>query len=302
MTDLQWAHGYGAKAVNWILLTSIYGTWGLATYFHEALPVWALLPVGAILIAWHGSFQHEAVHDHFSKRRWLNDLIAYPPLSLWLPFPIYRETHREHHSFKILTDPWRDPESFYVDRASWAALPTSLRILFTWHNTLLGRILIGPLLAIGQFLHAEALALIRGDRTHLAAWLIHLLAVAAVLVWITLIADMPIWLYIACFVFPGLSLTLVRSFAEHKAANTPLERTAIVEAGSFFSLLFLNNNLHFAHHRRPDLTWQALPQYYRRHREALLQENGGLNYAGGYRELARRFLTRPVDQPEHPFC
>jgi fatty acid desaturase len=283
-------------------MLSIYGAWGAATFFHEALPIWALLPIGAILIAWHGSFQHEAVHDNFSKRRWLNDLIAYPPLSLWLPYPIYRRSHRAHHNFKILTDPWRDPESFYVDQERWTALPKSLRALLIWHNTLLGRILIGPLMAIGQFLHAEARALIKGDRTYLPAWLIHAPAVAAVLIWLTLIADMPIWLYIACFVLPGLSLTLVRSFAEHKAANTPLERTAIVEAGWFFSLLFLNNNLHFAHHRRPGLPWQALPRYYRRHRETLLRENGGLRYAGGYRELARRFLTRPVDQPEHPFC
>ena len=302
MPEREWTSGTAAKAVNWILLISVYGTWALATYFHQALPVWALLPIGATLIAWHGSFQHEAVHDHFSKRRWLNDLIAYPPLSLWLPFPIYRQSHRAHHSFKILTDPWRDPESFYVDRKSWTALPTSLHILLTWHNTLLGRILIGPFLAIGQFLYAEALAGLKGDRAHAVTWLIHVPATAAVVAWITVVADMSIWVYLACFVLPGLSLTLVRSFAEHKAADTPLERTAIVEAGSFFSLLFLNNNLHYAHHRRPDLPWQALPQYYRRHRDALLRENGGLCYTGGYRELASRFLTRPVDRPEHPFC
>ena len=279
----------------------IYGAWGTATYFHEALPIWALLPIGAILTAWHGSFQHEAVHDQFSRRRWLNDLVAYPPLSLWLPFPIYRRTHRAHHNFKILTDPWRDPESFYVDRASWAVLPKSLRVLLTWHNTLLGRILIGPLMAIAQFLYVEALAIIKGDRTHLVAWLVHLPAAAVVMAWVTLVADMSLGLYLVCFVLPGHSLTLVRSFAEHKAANTPLERTAIVEAGPFFSLLFLNNNLHFAHHRRPDLPWQALPQYYREHQDSLLRENGGLHYAGGYRELAERFLTQPIDQPEHPF-
>ncbi len=301
MSSNGWATGLGAKAVSWTLLLFIYGAWGLTTYCHEALPIWALLPIGAILTAWHGSFQHEAVHDHFSRQRWLNDLVAYPPLSLWLPFPIYRRTHRAHHNFNILTDPRRDPESFYVDRAHWSALPISIRVLLTWHNTLLGRILIGPLMAIGQFLYMEARALFKGDRTHLAIWLMHLPATAAVITWLVLVADMSIWLYLGCFVLPGLSLTLVRSFAEHKAANTPLERTAIVEAGSFFSLLFLNNNLHFAHHRRPDLPWQALPQYYREHQESLLRENGGLCYSGGYRELAQRFLTRPVDLPQHPF-
>jgi fatty acid desaturase len=91
----------------------------------------------------------------------------------------------------------------------------------------------------------------------------------------------------------------VRSFAEHKAANTPLERTAIVETGAPMALLFLNNNLHFAHHKRPDLPWHALPAYYRAHRDQLLDENGGLRY-GGYREILRRYLLRPVDAPAHP--
>lgn len=276
--------------------------WALTTLFHASIPTWALIPVGAFLIAWHGSFQHEAVHGHFSEKRWLNDLIAYIPLSLWLPFPIYRETHRAHHCFKILTDPWRDPESFYVDQASWAAAPKSLQSLMTWHNTLSGRLLLGPFLAVGQFYHAEAKALLHGDRRHLTIWLLHFPAAAMVLMWVVLVVDMALWTYLACFVLPGLSLTLIRSFAEHKAANTPLERTAIIEAGRFFSLLFLNNNLHFAHHRRPDLPWQALPAFYRQHRKTLLKENGGLLYVNGYREIARRFLTEPIDRPQHPFC
>ena len=95
-------------------------------------------------------------------------------------------------------------------------------------------------------------------------------------------------------------MTLVRSFAEHKASGTPLERTALIEAGPFFSLLYLNNNLHYAHHERPDLPWHALPGYYRAHRERLLGENGSLLYRG-YREVIARFLLRPVDTPAHPY-
>ena len=290
-----------ARLFSWSLMLSIYAGWSLATWFHQAIPVWALLPLGAVLIAWHGSFQHEAVHDHFSSRRWLNDLIAYPPLALWLPYPIYRRTHRAHHNLNILTDPRRDPESFYVDRTRWQRLPSLGRCLLTWHNTLPGRVVLGPFLVIGQFLFSEIRAVLCGDRRHLRAWLLHLPATALVLAWLVLVAGMPLWLYVSCFVLPGLGLTLVRSFAEHKAAHTPLERTAIVEAGPFFSLLFLNNNLHFAHHKRPDLPWPALPGYYRRHRERLLEENGGLCYRGGYREIAMRFLARPVDRPAHPF-
>ena len=74
----------------------------------------------------------------------------------------------------------------------------------------------------------------------------------------------------------------------------------MIEAGRFFSLLFLNNNLHYAHHKRPDLPWHALPDYYRAEREGLLRENGSLLYRG-YREICVRFLLRPVDTPAHPY-
>jgi fatty acid desaturase len=289
-----------SKPVNWFFLTIIYAGWALTTWFHDDLPLWLLLPVGAWLLAWYGSFQHEAVHGHLASRRWLNDLLIYLPLYLWLPFPIYRHSHRAHHHFDILTDPYRDPESFYIDRTAWAALPRSAQYLLIWHNTLLGRLALGPLLTIGQFYYAEARALLSGDFQHLKAWLWHLVCVAIVLIWVVVICAMPLWAYLLWFVLPGTSLMLVRSFAEHKAANTSWERTAIVESGPLFSLLFLNNNLHFAHHRRPDLPWQDLPSYYRTHRQDLLKDNSGLCYRGGYWEIARRFLTRPIDRPAHP--
>ncbi|MGI9436937.1 MAG: fatty acid desaturase [Geminicoccaceae bacterium] len=259
------------------------------------------MPAGAILLAWYGSFQHEAVHGHLAQARRMNDLMVWMPLSLWLPFSIYRRSHRTHHNFEILTDPHRDPESFYVSQQSFAELPQFVKSTLLWHNTLPGRMLLGPFMVIGQFFYGEARSMISGDRRNLAIWLWHIAGVTLVLIWIVGICELPLWTYIATFVLPGTSLTLVRSFAEHKAAHTPYERTAIVESGWFFSLLFLNNNLHFAHHRRPDLAWQALRSYYWAHRRQLLDENHGLCYRGGYLEIARRFLVRPVDKPMHPF-
>jgi fatty acid desaturase len=285
---------------SWIVALAIYIGWGLITWYYAALPWWLVAGIGPILIAWHGSLQHEAVHGQLAPWRWLNDMPALPPLGLWLPFPIYRATHEAHHDFEILTEPWRDPESFYVDQATWDRLPEPIRIVLRAHNTLLGRLLLGPFLVIGQFFWAEARALTRGDRRNLVVWLWHLPAMALVLFWVLDACGIPLWQYVLLFVLPGASLTLVRSFAEHKAAWTPYERTAVVESGRFFSLLFFNNNLHFAHHKRPDLPWHALPAYYRARRAELLQENGGLLYRG-YREILRRFLLRPVDAPAHPF-
>ena len=295
--QLTWRQRAGP---TWIIALAILAALGGLTWFHADLPGWFLLAAGAVLLAWYGSLQHEAVHQQLAPWRALNDAPVILPLALWLPFPLYRASHRAHHDFTILTEPWRDPESFYVDQATWQRLPTPARWLLLAHNTLLGRLVLGPPLVIGQFFVTEARALLRGDRRHLAAWLWHLPAVALVLGWVIGVCGLSLAEYLLLFVYPATSLTLVRSFAEHKAANTPLERTAVVEAGGFFSLLFLNNNLHYPHHEQPQLPWHALPAYYRANRQRLLRENGGLLYRGGYLEIARRFLLRPIDTPAHP--
>lgn len=285
---------------TWLIALAIYGLFFALIWSWTELPAALALGTGAVLIAWHGSLQHEATHGQLAPVRWLNDLPAVPPLSLWVPYPIYRSTHRAHHDFEILTDPWRDPESFYVDRATWQRLPRPVQRLLEFHNTLLGRLTVGPALVIGQFWWLEARALLRGDRRNLGAWLLHLPLSGLVVAGITS-CGVPLALY-ALMVYGGTSLTLVRSFAEHKAARTPHERTAVVEAGGFFSILFLNNNLHYAHHRRPDLPWHALPSYWRAHREQLLEENGGLIYRNGYLEVVRRYCLRPMDRPVHPYA
>ncbi len=106
--------------------------------------------------------------------------------------------------------------------------------------------------------------------------------------------------YVAAFVYPGTSLLLVRSFAEHRAAPDVRQRIAIVENAWILGPLFLFNNLHAAHHERPDIAWYRLPRWYRENRERLISANGGLVY-DGYGEVARRFLVTPYDTPIHPF-
>jgi fatty acid desaturase len=283
-----------------IVVALVYGLWLALTWFHGSIPLPLLALLGGWAVAWHGSLQHEATHGLLARNRRLNDALAAPPLSLWLPFPLYRQSHLAHHDTRTLTLPWRDPESYYVDEATWARLPGAVRWLLLFHNTLLGRLTVGPFLVVGQFLWAEAKALRDGDSASRRAWLWHVPAVVLVLVWVTGVCGMPVWRYLLCFVLPGTSLTLLRSFAEHKALRTPEERTAIIEAGPLMSLLYLNNNLHWAHHRRPSLPWYALPAYYHHRRRRLLTENGGLLYRG-YSEIAARFFLSPVDQPRHPF-
>jgi fatty acid desaturase len=288
------------EAPTWLLAAAIYAGWACLTWFYDSVPWWFALPFGGWLIAWQSSFQHEAVHGHPSRHRRLNAALAWPPLGLWMPYAIYRDSHLEHHRSPALTDPMADPESFYVPREVWAAMGRPVRALLIANNTLAGRIIFGPFLAVVRFWAGEMRRLLAGDFGHAGAWLLHLALCALVLVWVVVLCGIPFLDYVLLFAWPGLSLTLLRSFAEHRPAGDQNRRSAIVEAGPLASLLFLNNNLHALHHARPDLSWHALPAAYRRDRGDILRGNGGYLFAGGYLEIARRFALVPKDLPVHP--
>jgi len=280
--------------VEWptvLLAVVIYGLWAAATYFHDRL-AWPLLAlVGGWTIAWHGSLQHEIIHGHPTRSRRVNTLLGFAPLSLWLPFEVYRRSHQAHHATQHLTDPAHDPEARYLPAsASWLR-----RLIAGFQATLLGRLVLGPVIEIGSFLLSEAGLLARGEPGRARLWLLHGLAVTLVIAWLAWVCRMPIWLYGLCFVYPGAALSLLRSFAEHRADPTPQHRVAVVEHAPILGLLFLYNNLHAAHHDRPSAPWHSLPGFYARERERLLRANGGLVYRG-YGEILRRFLFKAHDR------
>ncbi|WP_420404406.1 fatty acid desaturase [Nisaea sp.] len=288
-------------AVEWptvLLWLVIHGLFGLVTYWHAAVPSWLLPLAGAPLVAWHAGYQHEAIHGHPTRIGWLNTALAGLPLMLWVPFGIYRDSHLKHHENEYLTDPIEDPESFYVTRGQWAMYSTPRRLLHRAVNTLAGRLLIGPLFVSALFLGRETRAFLRGAGRW-KAWGLHLIGAGLLLSWLALVCEMPFWTYLLCFAYPGTGLLLLRSFAEHHAASEPDGRTAIVEAEAPFALLFLNNNLHVAHHTRPGVPWYRLPEYeaFRR----LGSDHAGQRIYRGYREIARRWLFRVKENPVHPY-
>jgi fatty acid desaturase len=292
----------GRRAVEWPTLALagiIYGGWAALTYWHEALPSWLIALLGAGLIAWHSSLQHEIVHYHPTRWRRVNFALAFAPLSLWLPYARFPMTHLVHHRDEALTDPLDDPESFYLTAAQWRRKRPLTRALLRAQTTLLGRLTIGPAWTIGRFVLAEARAIAAGDRQRAGIWTGHLAGVALVLYWLVAICDMSPAFYLAAIVYPGTALLLLRSFAEHRAAPGVRERIAIVENAWILGPLFLFNNLHAAHHERPELAWYELPRWYRANRDRLIRANGGLVY-DGYGEVARRFLVTPHDTPIHP--
>jgi hypothetical protein len=72
------------------LVLVIYGGWGTLTWYSAVLPLPLLLLVGAWLLAWHSSLQHEVLHGHPTRRQAINDAIGFLPLSLYPGAPELR--------------------------------------------------------------------------------------------------------------------------------------------------------------------------------------------------------------------
>ncbi len=292
----------GMAAIEWptlALAAAIYAGWLALTWFHAALPLWLLAPLGAWTVAWHSSLQHENLHGHPTRWRLVNGALAYAPLALWLPYERYRDTHLTHHRDENLTDPIADPESRYVSEAGWARLGRAGRALVQAQATLLGRLVIGPFWVIAAFVRSEFAAILAGNFRLARIWALHGVGVAAVVAWLELACKFRAFDYALLFAWPGTALMLIRSFAEHRAVPEIARRTAIVEGAGIFALLYLNNTLHAAHHAEPGLAWYRLPRHYRANRAAILAANGGFVYRG-YWEMVRRYFVKPHDRVVHP--
>ena len=277
-------------AVEWptmVVVAAIYLGYCALTLYYHSLPWWFLLPAGGFLLAWHGSLQHEVVHGHPTRWPWLNRALVFPSLWLWMPLEVYADTHLRHHRDDWITDPVEDPESYYVSQQDWARAGPLRRAVLRFHNTCVGRLLIGPLVSVWRLMAVESKAFLSGDFRHMKAWLLHLLGSAPVIIWVSVVCEIPLPAYLLLFVYPGISITLLRSFAEHRARPQVSERVAIVESGPLISLLYLNNNLHCIHHGAPQTPWYQLPALWRAQREDVLTANGGYCYSG-YGEIIRR--------------
>ena len=135
---------------TWGLVAAIYGTWAAFTMEWSRLPGWLVPLAGGWLVAWHGSLQHETIHGHPSRSRRLNALLGGVPLGLWLPYGVYRETHLRHHAAPLLADPVEDPESAYVTPEAWARAGLLRRASLRLQTTLVGTMLVGPLLLVAS--------------------------------------------------------------------------------------------------------------------------------------------------------
>jgi fatty acid desaturase len=242
------------------------------------------------------SLQHELIHGHPTRSARVNHALAWPPLNLWLPYPIYRDSHLQHHNNERLTDPLEDPESTYMSAEDWVKAGAARKCVHRACNTLVGRLLLGPPWTITQFWIAQAR---RGQSGAGRVWLGHAAGVGVVLGWICFVCGINPIMYVVCCVYPGTALTMLRSLAEHRAAERPEDRTAVVEHAGLLGLLYLNNNLHLLHHEAPSIPWFALPARWRRVRSRLLGVRHGPVYQG-YLDVALRYALRPQHPGPHP--
>lgn len=289
------------RATEWptiAVIAAVYLVLGLLTWNHESLPWWLILPLGAYCAGLHSSLQHEVLHGHPTRNRLLNEALIFVTPALWLPFRRYKETHLTHHHDLNLTDPVKDPESYYMLPDHWAELPGLKRTLYQMNHTLAGRMVMGPAISIIQFWSADLADVLRGDKEKAWAWAQFALAGALTLIWVIAICGMPFWQYYLLIAYPGVSLALVRSYCEHQAAEAIDHRTIIVDASPFWALLFLNNNLHVLHHEKPTIAWYKLPALYRVERQRLLEKNNG--YRMTYWEIFRRFAFTAKEPIPYP--
>lgn len=289
-------------SVEWptvALIAATYGALALLMWNFHALPWWLVALLAGYLIALHGSLQHEALHGHPTRNALLNEALVFVNPSLWFPYRRYRKLHLIHHRDDHLTDPRLDPESYYLLPEDWARLPAPLKQLYTMNNTLAGRMLMGPIIATARLWAAEFSAMARGDAEIAKAWALHVPACGITLSYAVFVCDIAIWQYLVLFAWPGVAFSLVRSFCEHQAVKDLGERTIVVEASPLLALMFLNNNLHIAHHTNPRLAWYKLPAYYRAERQALLAKNHGY-LMHGYWEIFRRYFLRPKEPVAYP--
>lgn len=288
------------KSPEWptfALIVACYAFWLIAIFGVAAWSLWLAVPIMGVVAALHSSLTHEALHGHPFRAKWLNEALMALPLTLFIPYNRFRDLHLAHHQDANLTDPYDDPESNYLDPAVWARLPRWQRWVYQANNTLLGRMVLGPIIGQLAFLRDDWRGAVRGDRDIWLAWALHLPGVAVVL-WIVAQSAMPIWAFVLS-AYLGLALVKIRTFLEHRAHEKSRARTVIVEDRGPLAFLFLNNNLHVVHHMNPAAPWYRLPALYRRGKERYLACNEAYVYRS-YGQVFRQYFWRAKDPVAHP--
>lgn len=291
----------GQSDIEWptlIVLVATYAVLCLATTWLAEVSLPIAIFVTGLAVAQYSSLQHEVLHGHPFRNIWLSEATVFPAVTVYVPYLRFKDTHLAHHNDPILTDPYDDPESNFMDPKIWHLTPKLTQALLKANNTLAGRILLGPAVSIWSFVGSDLRQILRGNWHILTAWLLHALGLGIVYGWLWLTDGMPIWAYLIAAYF-GFGLLKIRTFLEHRAHDLARARSVVIEDKGIFAMLFLNNNYHSVHHCQPRLAWYKLPKVFADNRDHFLARNDGYFYAS-YAQIFKKHFFHAKDPIPHP--
>ena len=289
------------RSIEWptlILTLCVYGAYAFGAFV--VLPVSLVLGMLIMVIAGvlHSSLTHEVLHGHPFKSAIANALLVFPALIIFIPYLRFKDTHLEHHRDERLTDPYDDPETYFMDPQVWDQFPKWRQSLHLFNNTLLGRMFLGPVLSQIAFMRADIRLILAGYSRVALGWLLHVPSLIVAYVMVVLVADVPVWLWVVAS-YLSMAILKIRTFLEHRTHDHPRGRSVVVEDRGLLSFLFLNNNFHSVHHAHPSVPWYALPRLFASKRDRFLAMNDGYHF-GCYCEVIRKFAIKRKDPVAHP--
>lgn len=282
---------------TYLLIAMTYGIFvlgALSASWSQILAI-ILLTIAGVL---HSSLSHEVLHGHPTRYDWLNAVFVMPALTLFVPYFRFRDTHIAHHRDENLTDPYDDPETNFLDPVQWQKLSAWRQRVYLWNNTLLGRMVIGPIIGQLVFMRSDIHAIADGSGRIPLSWVVHIASVAVILWGLLTLTDVSLTTYVMASYF-ALSILKIRTFLEHRAHEDAPSRTVIIEDRGLFALFFLNNNFHSVHHTYPKVPWYELPELYERTKSEVIARNGGYVYRS-YKEILAKYFVRTKDPVPHP--
>lgn len=278
------------------LFVSCAGLWIWALSLPEGW-IWLQIPTLVLALTLHSSLSHEILHGHPFPSARAGTLLGLFQPGLFVPYLRFRVLHLAHHRDANLTDPYDDPETQYLDPRVWRRLPWWLKRVLRWNNTLLGRMVVGPLFGTLAFVRDDLRAIRRGEAQVAWHWIAHLPSILLTL-WLVSLVALPLWAYLlACY--GALSVLRIRTFLEHRAHQRSCARSVVIEDRGLLALLFLNNNFHAVHHMYPSVAWYHLPALYRAQRDRVLRINDGYVYRS-YGQIFRSYFVRAKEPVAHP--
>ena len=289
------------RSIEWptlILTLCVYGAYAFGAFV--VLPVSFVLGLLIMVIAGvlHSSLTHEVLHGHPFNSVFVNALLVFPALIIFIPYLRFKDTHLDHHRDERLTDPYDDPETNFMDPQVWDQLPKWRQSLHLFNNTLLGRMFLGPVLSQIAFMRADISLILAGDRRVALGWLLHVPSLIVAYVMVVMVADVAIWHW-ALAAYLSMAILKIRTYLEHRVHDHPRGRSVVVEDRGLLSFLFLNNNFHSVHHAHPSVPWYALPRLFASKRDRFLAMNDGYHF-GCYGEVIRKFAIKRKDPVAHP--